>query len=261
MERRKARSLREEMPCVEVFCIRHAGGRDARRLRCATRRSTPLTDEGTEASPQAGHPDGATRRRNFSTDVSASFSNNRTGGALHDFRHRHARACRGHPRLASVYLLRKPWMAGTSPAMTNGELLPGSRIVARANALRSSGTRVRTTAARCAPGSYRGAAHQVARRAQSRSEPASRRSDGAAAVGDLRGEHRALARDRHRQPTARQQQPLAYPAAKWPAGKPAAPQSALGAAVRRPSAQAPEVRQESPRALARSGSQQAFAQA
>ena len=31
--------------------------------------------------------------------------------------HRHARACRGHPRLALRQ--RKAWMAGTSPAMTN----------------------------------------------------------------------------------------------------------------------------------------------
>ncbi len=31
--------------------------------------------------------------------------------------HRHARACRGHPRLAAL-TRRKTWMAGTSPAMT-----------------------------------------------------------------------------------------------------------------------------------------------
>src|SRR5262245_26175152 len=31
--------------------------------------------------------------------------------------HRHARACRGHPRLATATTL-KTWMAGTSPAMT-----------------------------------------------------------------------------------------------------------------------------------------------
>jgi hypothetical protein len=33
---------------------------------------------------------------------------------------RHARACRGHPRLAALQQT-KTWMAGTSPAMTNSE--------------------------------------------------------------------------------------------------------------------------------------------
>src|SRR5690242_21325707 len=32
--------------------------------------------------------------------------------------HRHARACRGHPRLATM-AESKTWMAGTSPAMTS----------------------------------------------------------------------------------------------------------------------------------------------
>src|SRR5260370_15636121 len=32
--------------------------------------------------------------------------------------HRHARACRGHPRLACGKSASKAWMAGTSPAMT-----------------------------------------------------------------------------------------------------------------------------------------------
>ena len=31
---------------------------------------------------------------------------------------RHAHACRGHPRLKSSIEIEKPWMAGTSPAMT-----------------------------------------------------------------------------------------------------------------------------------------------
>jgi hypothetical protein len=31
---------------------------------------------------------------------------------------RHARACRGHPRLGSAHQNSKSWMAGTSPAMT-----------------------------------------------------------------------------------------------------------------------------------------------
>jgi hypothetical protein len=33
---------------------------------------------------------------------------------------RHARACRGHPRLAFKKSASKAWMAGTSPAMTMG---------------------------------------------------------------------------------------------------------------------------------------------
>src|SRR5208282_6504275 len=36
---------------------------------------------------------------------------------------RHARACRGHPRLAFAEY-GKTWMAGTSPAMTNGTRKP-----------------------------------------------------------------------------------------------------------------------------------------
>jgi len=32
--------------------------------------------------------------------------------------HRHARACRGHPRLSCGSSASKTWMAGTSPAMT-----------------------------------------------------------------------------------------------------------------------------------------------
>jgi hypothetical protein len=31
---------------------------------------------------------------------------------------RHARACRGHPRLGSAHQNSKSWMAGTSPATT-----------------------------------------------------------------------------------------------------------------------------------------------
>jgi hypothetical protein len=32
---------------------------------------------------------------------------------------RHARACRGHPRLYGLASTNKTWMAGTSPAMTS----------------------------------------------------------------------------------------------------------------------------------------------
>jgi hypothetical protein len=41
--------------------------------------------------------------------------------------HRHARACRGHPRLALRQ--RRAWMAGTSPAMTNVGSLQVARLL------------------------------------------------------------------------------------------------------------------------------------
>src|SRR5260370_4935895 len=42
-------------------------------------------------------------------------------GATHLLR-RHARACRGHPRLSRGLSARKTWMAGTSPAMTRNSV-------------------------------------------------------------------------------------------------------------------------------------------
>src|SRR5258708_15568170 len=40
-------------------------------------------------------------------------------------RHRHARACRGHPRLSWRAAVSKAWMAGASPALAPGKLVQG----------------------------------------------------------------------------------------------------------------------------------------
>src|SRR5260221_4879314 len=42
-------------------------------------------------------------------------------------RHRHARACRGHPRLSWRAAVSKAWMAGRSPGITPGKLVKVNR--------------------------------------------------------------------------------------------------------------------------------------
>src|SRR6266852_2632024 len=57
-----------------------------------------------------------TKARSDETDAAASFR--ARSGEIESPLRRHARACRGHPRLSCGSSARKTWMAGTSPAMT-----------------------------------------------------------------------------------------------------------------------------------------------
>jgi len=155
VERRKARRLREKTSGAGIVPSATRMIFGTRELRCAARRSTPLiVVRGRKASPPAGHPYGAMRRRNFHNRRIRVFSNNKAGGALRKVyppviagiavrRTASLRSPMPRRSIGSVRGSPIAWMPGSSPGVTEESVVHNVEIASspgdRSERLRADG--------------------------------------------------------------------------------------------------------------------------